>query len=312
MNKIINNQENKSSYFVLELAIDSSKNTSYYKNELENSIDLILSSMNVSDVCYTYDTIDRDNIIYFFKSNKRKRKGELAKFCQKFLPEKQEYDVQGIRSDQFQEEIVRMKRNKNFILRDEPEDPVIANEYKGLDLLRFENPKDWYPWQKQIYHNIFEERQEGIVFKEPDPRHIVSLVDKKGNSGKSSFFKWIYYKYPKNIGRIGYGSASQLRSSVVNIGKKDLYIIDLSRSKSKNDRQEDLLSVLEDLKSGLVTNAMYGSGKTLIMEPPHIVVSSNYSLDYNLLSEDRWDVFEIHNKKLSKVDIKKAVELKKA
>lgn len=312
MNKPINLQENKCSYFVLELALNSLKDNNYYKNELENTVDLILSSMSVSDVCYTFDTVDNDNIVYFFKSNKRKRKGELAKFCQKFLPEKQEYNVIGIRADEFEQEIQKLKRSKNFILREEPEDAVITNEYKGLDILRFENPKDWYPWQKQIYESIFENKDGLTVFREPDPRHIVSLVDKKGNSGKSSFFKWIYYKYPKNIGRIGYGSASQLRSSVVNIGKKDLYIIDLARSKSKNDRQEDLLSVLEDLKSGLVTNAMYGSGKTLIMEPPHIVVSSNYNLDYNLLSEDRWDVFEIQNKKLSKIDVKKAVQLKKA
>ena len=153
------------------------------------------------------------------------------------------------------------------------------------------------------YNSLFEKVEETEKFKKPDPRHILSLVDKKGNTGKSSFFKWLYYKYPKNIGRIGYGSASQLRSSVVNIGKKDLYIIDLSRSKSRNDRQEDLLSVLEDLKSGLVTNAMYGSGRTLLMEPPHIIVSSNYNLDYNLLSEDRWEVYEISDKKLKKVNI---------
>ena len=84
----------------------------------------------------------------------------------------------------------------------------------------------------------------------------------------------------------GYGSASQLRSSVVNLGKKDVYVVDLARSKSKDDRQEDL-------KSGLVTNVMYGSGKTLLMEPPHSIVSSNYILKYELVSEDRSDVSQI-------------------
>ena len=48
---------------------------------------------------------------------------------------------------------------------------------------------------------------------------------------------------------------------------------------------------------------MYGSGRTLLMEPPHIIVSSNYNLDYNLLSEDRWEVYEISDKKLKKVNI---------
>lgn len=91
----------------------------------------------------------------------------------------------------------------------------------------------------------------------------------------------------------GYGSTSQLRSSAVNLGKKDFYVVDLARSKSKDDRQEDLLSVLEDLTSGLVTNVIYGSGKTLLMEPPHSIVSSNYSLKYELFSEDRWDLSQI-------------------
>lgn len=94
------------------------------------------------------------------------------------------------------------------------------------------------------------------------------------------------------------------------MGKKDLYIVDLARSKSKNDKEEDLLSVLEDIKSGLVTNAMYGSGKTLLIEPPHIIVSSNYVLKYELLSNDRWEVYEINSSnKLQKLKHKQ--ELKK-
>lgn len=299
----MNLQENKSSFFILELVINPNDNTQFFREKLENNVDLILSAMQVSDVCYKFDNRNKENILYFFKSNKRKRKGELARYCQRYLDEQQEYRVEGIRNQDFEEQINRIKKNKNFFIKSEPELIQKANDYKGNDLIRFENPKDWYPWQNQIYNSLFEKIDEVDVFKKPDPRHILSLVDKRGNTGKSSFFKWLYYKYPKNIGRIGYGSASQLRSSVVNIGKKDLYIIDLSRSKSKNDRQEDLLSVLEDLKSGLITNAMYGSGKTLLMEPPHIIVSSNYNLDYNLLSEDRWEVYEISNKKLIKINI---------
>lgn len=105
---------------------------------------------------------------------------------------------------------------------------------------------------------------------------------------------------------MGYGSASQLRSGAVNIGKKKLYIVDLARSKSSGDKEEDLLSVLEDIKNGFVTNAMYGSGKTLMMEPPHIIVSSNYILNYELLSSDRWQVYEINSKnQLKQKDPKK-------
>lgn len=43
---------------------------------------------------------------------------------------------------------------------------------------------------------------------------------------------------------------------------------------------------------------MYSSGNQLIMEPPHIniIISSNYFLNYSLLSEDRWEVFKINEK----------------
>ena len=40
---------------------------------------------------------------------------------------------------------------------------------------------------------------------------------------------------------------------------KKLYGIDFAQAKSKDDRQKDLLSVLEDLKTGLVPNVLYGS-----------------------------------------------------
>ena len=33
------------------------------------------------------------------------------------------------------------------------------------------------------------------------------------------------------------------------------------------------------------------------MDPPAIIISSNYEFDYKLLSKDRWIVFEIKNKK---------------
>lgn len=88
--------------------------------------------------------------------------------------------------------------------------------------------------------------------------------------------------------------------------------MDLARSKSREDREEDLLSVLEDIKSGLVTNAMYGSGKTLLMEPPHIIVSSNYTLKYELLSEERWQIYNINSSnKLETIKQKKHKQIKK-
>jgi hypothetical protein len=102
----------------------------------------------------------------------------------------------------------------------------------------------------------------------------------------------------EKIGRISYGSASQLRSQAIRIGEKEIYIIDLTRTKGKNDREEDILSMCEDLKSGMVISPFYGRNGELIMKPPHIIISANYQFTKGSLSEDRWSIYEIKNNKL--------------
>lgn len=299
--------ENKNSFFSLSLPISSHLiGNEVYQEKLDNAIDLICSSMGVRGTLYKFAQKQKGQLVYFFKSENRKRKGQLAKYCEHYLPENQNFEARGITSFVFDSELERIRSNLNFDLIDEPS---IFSEYNGSDIKLFDDKSNWHSWQKDIYDMIFFPNGS---YREPHSRHIYSLVDTKGNSGKSSFFKWLFYNNPQTIGRIGYGSASQLRSSAVNMGNKNLYIVDLARSKSKEDRQEDLLSVLEDLKSGLVTNAMYGSGKTLLIPPPHIIVSSNYILKYELLSADRWRVFEIDsNLKLKKLKPVSRLEVKK-
>jgi len=42
---------------------------------------------------------------------------------------------------------------------------------------------------------------------------------------------------------------------------------------------------------------MYGSEYTLLMNPPHIFISSNFYPDLSILSDYRWKVFEIQKTK---------------
>lgn len=76
---------------------------------------------------------------------------------------------------------------------------------------------------------------------------------------------------------------------------KFICIIDLTRSKSSENKPENLISAIENLKSEVVCNAMYGKGQTVLMEPPHIIISSNYTFDQNLLSKDRAEIYKIKN-----------------
>lgn len=297
--------ENKSSFFSLSVPLGSMPQD-VELDKIENNVDLVFTKMKVKSNWYKYLHSEGNEVVYFFRADARSRKGRLIKDCELIWAKSpQDYYVQSYTKDQYETALSRIENNPNFQLKHKP---IVFSEYNADDIAIFNNKKNWYPWQEEIYSKIFEKDGQ---FKEPHPRHIISLVDKVGNSGKSSFFKWIYHHYPQSIGRIGYGSASQLRSSAVNLGKKELYILDLARSKSKDDRQEDLLSVLEDLKSGLVTSSMYGQGKTLMMEPPHIIISSNYRFDYNLLSGDRWEVYQITPKQsLKTVSIKSSVSKK--
>ena len=133
--------------------------------------------------------------------------------------------------------------------------------------------------------------------KKADPRKIISILDRNGNHGKSSFFKYLLIENSDDVGRVGYVSAGQLRSRAMNMGPKKIYIIDLARTKSKGDSGLDILSTIEDLKSGLVISTFYGRANSLIMDPPTIIISSNYEFDYESLSKDRWLVYEIRSRK---------------
>ncbi len=281
--------ENKNSFFLVTVDLPASSNFSYQLDKIQNAMDLIFTMMKVKNTWYKFLNKNNRELIYLFKSEDRKRKGQLEKYCHKILPDN-EYQINSLSKFDFERDLSRFQNNDNFKLSHQP---LPFSEYSANDIKIFDDVNNWFPWQKEIYKQIF--NKDGS-FKEPHPRHIISIVDKAGNSGKSSFWKYWFFNYPEDIGRMGYGSASQLRSAAVNLGQKKLYIVDLARSKSSNDKEEDLLSALEDIKSGFITNAMYGSGKTLIMEPPHIVVSSNYVLNYDLLSSDRWKIYELNKK----------------
>lgn len=292
--------ENRYAFFVLNLEIDSENQTNNYIEKVEDSTDLILHAMNVKDTLYKFRQKDNKQLLYLFKTDLRKRKGQLVKLANKFLPENQFYTAGSLTKNEFSTRLGQIQKNNKFQLEIKP---LTTSDYEGNDLKIFQDKTKWHPWQTFLYNMLFDEENK---IKEPHPRHIISIIDEQGNSGKSSFFKWLFYNHPLEIGRIGYGTTTQLRSSITNIGKKPIYIIDLARSKGKYDREEDLLSVLEDLKSGFITNAMYGSGKTLLMPPPHIIVSSNYQFNYDLLSNDRWMVYKLNNKyKLENIPIRK-------
>lgn len=279
--------ENKNSYFYLDMRLPyDRKESSVYQDQLKNSVDLVLASMGVEEDPEEFCKIDKTRIIYLFKTSKRKRKGQLIKFCKRFLDDTIEYTAEGISKSGLSEQLVKLTKSDKYNKKD-----INTIKYNGDDIKILDDRKNWKPWQTEIFKKFF---NEDLSFKKPQERIIYSLVDIEGQSGKSIFYKWLLVHIGENdIGKITFGTASQLRSSVINMGTKKMYILDLTRTKGRDDSEFDLMSALESVVDGMIVSPMYGRAATLLMEPPHILITSNYLLDYELLSMDRWRVYEI-------------------
>lgn len=290
--------ENKKTFFSINLTANEPINR-LQQESIDHKLDIVMSAMNSRSEHFKFVRKDQSEFVYFFKTETRKRIGQLIKLLEKNLDE-EIYHADSMTKITYEIEIARLRNNQNFKLELEPD---MLGEYKGNDIDFLKNQENWFEWQKDIWDMIFEKNGS---FKEPDERKIISLVDFEGNQGKTKFWKLLTVQNMDSVGRLTYGSASQLRSAAINIGSKKLYIIDLARSKGKNDSDVELLSVIEDLKSGLIVSPMYGKNNMLLCEPPHIIVSSNYRLKYSALSKDRWLIYDIKNTKLKKVKLQEA------
>lgn len=170
--------------------------------------------------------------------------------------------------------------------------------YEGSDIDFLNNVEARYPWQHTLFEILFED----VPFKlnKPNDRDIVWITDEQGNSGKSKFVKYCCY-YNKGCAKISFGSAGQLRSAIIHAGSKVCYFVDMPRTLGTDDSLNSIISALEDVLNGFVVSSYYGENKTLLMEPPQVVVFSNQDCPYDKLSSDRWQTYIMHNKELSKI-----------
>lgn len=181
-------------------------------------------------------------------------------------------------------------------------EPPVSNLplYKGADISFLEKQSGMYPWQSCLYSELY--IQDIQRFKDPDDRKIVWITDRYGNSGKSKFTKFMVLRH-SGCTKIAFGSATQLRSSVISAGPMQLYIIDVPRTMSKDDDMNTIISVLEDIKNGFVCSSMYGKNSQLLMQPPHVVVFSNMGCPRSTMSSDRWDARTITKDKTFEGDL---------
>ena len=294
---------NKGSYFFLEIQLDeflSYKSNNLLNQKIENSVDIILSAMTANGNVYKFN--GESKIIYLFETNQRKRKGQLIKQIEKHLVEPgliTNYDTITFLKTEFKQYVETLKKKKSLNLVNEP---TVFSGYRGNDVKFLQDSKEnWYPWQKELYDELFYATGE---VRPADNRKINFIYDPEGGVGKSIFVKFLYTKHPDIITKVSFGTASQLRSSLINMGNsKRIYFIDIPRSKEKYSSDSDLLNAIEDLKNGFISSPMYGKDSSLLIEPPHIVIISNYLFEDTGLSKDRWVIREIKDKKFTDITV---------
>lgn len=163
-------------------------------------------------------------------------------------------------------------------------DRRIVPKYEGADL-----PKEWYQWQ-QYFIELFQQKA--------DVRTIHVVVDPLGGQGKSMLAK--YFAWKKLAQYLTFSDANNLVYSVVERGAMPAYVFDLPRTKSKKVSMDEIYTALEQIKNGNVYSGKYKGGE-LIMDPPHVVLFTNWPIDKSKMSDDRWKVYNIVDNQLVQV-----------
>jgi len=139
------------------------------------------------------------------------------------------------------------------------------------------------PWQQTLFDKLK---------KDPDDRTIHWYYDHVGNVGKTSFAKLMCAKHGAMY---ICGKASDMKYGIVSFHEKnnhypEVLILDIPRQSFGRTSYKGL----EEIKNGIFFSTKYECGMH-IFNPPHLVVFANEEPDYEMMSEDRWNVVEIQS-----------------
>lgn len=175
---------------------------------------------------------------------------------------------------------------QTYVMKDETriagpwaDKPVWKLTYAAKDLKCMSDP---LPLQSYILN----------LLKAPvDDRCIFWFFDPIGCNGKSKLCK--YLEWTDQACEIPFGTATQIKTSIIAEGRHKCYLLDVPRTTGKDESLQDSFSTIEAIKKGFVKSAMYGKVQKLWMEPPHVFVFSNSLPCKHLVSLDRWKVYEV-------------------
>ena len=330
---MIISDNNKAAFFEVQLTYSKMEiNQQLLEEKITIQMDLLFEAVNAREI-YKFNTKNHDkskkkHITYFFGTQTRKRKSQILKYLEDFIKEEIEkafievpynkenfsvrYRVMPLLKSRFFDRIRNRLENKNtkFFSRELLFSKKLYNPrkeliYKGEDLQIFDDKKNWHPWQLELSEKIFYQTGE---IRRANYQRAIYLWDPEGSSGKSTFYKFLIYKYysEKSITYLRMGVANELISALAKCSNKKLYICDLSKLLTLTDKSTlySLFARVENLKNGIICNHRHENYDLQLFFNPHVILSSNQLVSPQSLSKDEWIIYQI-NEKLELVDVTK-------
>ena len=196
-------------------------------------------------------------------------------------------------------------KNTSGLTLQKAHDKEAVMRYVTKDVTRLEGP--FYCGKKEKFDlkmsmislrdwqlDLFDYLKSKLNNKDFRGRKIIWLEDLTGNTGKSTFLKWLRVGQKDFAARkLPVSSVERLISAVTKVTidtKIDLFMINLPRTQGKEQSFKDLFSAIEEVVDGYCVDVMYGKYVEAIFDPPLVVIFTNERIsDYlNYLSKDRW------------------------
>lgn len=174
------------------------------------------------------------------------------------------------------------------------EDTRVKGPWKDTDTI-LKIPRDiaeieelWL-WQLQLID----------IIKVYDARRVNVVYDPVGNSGKSTFVR---YCMCYGLGQIlpFCNDYKDVMRMVMDMPDSKCYFMDMPRAINK-ERLFGLYGGIESVKGGYAYDDRYHF-KQKLFDPPNVVIFTNKYPDEDLLSRDRWRIWEIIDRKLVKFE----------
>lgn len=137
-----------------------------------------------------------------------------------------------------------------------------------------------YKWQQHVLD---------LISTEPDERSIYVFWDPIGKTGKSALVKHILLNN-ENAALVSGKGADIKYNLVTQLENKDIDIvmIDVPRV----NLEYISYSAIEEIKNGVICSTKYES-KTVLINPPHVILFMNEQPELSKMSLDRWIVEEV-------------------